>query len=172
MRAETRRKSGKSESKNKEREKTIKILKAHDTVTVHICTVTIAIVHLCTILHTLMWVFFCSKYVKSVIFSILHNFAHINGDVPHNLAMDLSYYVSTLSYPNPNTLTELSLPETTFKKKKNQNFDFFYFNSRPCPRTLISPKMGNKWEVVQGKTTLRIWWILFTICTPSISLIL
>ena len=54
MRAETRRKSGKSESKNKEREKTIKILNAHDTVTVHICTVTIAIVHLCTILHTLM----------------------------------------------------------------------------------------------------------------------
>ena len=54
MRAETRRKSSKSESKNKEREKTIKILNTHDTVTVHICTVTIAIVHLCTILHTLM----------------------------------------------------------------------------------------------------------------------
>ena len=36
----------------------IKILNAHATVTVHICMVTVAIVHLCTILHPLIWVFF------------------------------------------------------------------------------------------------------------------
>ena len=53
----------------------IKILNAHATVAVHICTVIVAIVHLCTILHPLMWVFFCSECVKSVSFFILHNFA-------------------------------------------------------------------------------------------------
>ena len=63
MRAETRRESGESESRDKEREKIIKILNAHVTVTVHICTVTIAIVHLCTILHLLMWVFFFTQNV-------------------------------------------------------------------------------------------------------------
>ena len=42
--------------------------------------VTIAIMHLCTILHPLMWVFFCSNCLKSVTFSILHNFAHTDGD--------------------------------------------------------------------------------------------
>ena len=56
----------------------IKILNAHATVTVHICTITVAIIHLCTILHPLMWVFFCSKCVKSVSFFILHNFAQID----------------------------------------------------------------------------------------------
>ena len=44
----------------------IKILNARTTVTVHICMVTVALVHLCTILHPLMWVFFCSKCVKSI----------------------------------------------------------------------------------------------------------
>ena len=44
------------------------------------CTVTVAIVHKCTILHPLMWVFFCSNCLKSVTFSILHNFAHTDGD--------------------------------------------------------------------------------------------
>ena len=53
----------------------IKILNAHATVAVHICMVTVAIVHLCTILHSLMWMFFCSKCVKSISFFILHNFA-------------------------------------------------------------------------------------------------
>ena len=51
----------------------IKILNARAIVTVHICTVTIALVHLCTILHLLIWVFFCSKCVKSVTFSILQD---------------------------------------------------------------------------------------------------
>ena len=34
------------------------------TVIVHICTVIVAIVHKCTFLHPLMWVFFYSKCVK------------------------------------------------------------------------------------------------------------
>ena len=62
-----------------EREKTNKILNGHAIVTVHICTVTVAIVHKCTILHSLMWVFFCSKCVKWAFFSILHNFASTNA---------------------------------------------------------------------------------------------
>ena len=47
-----------------EREKPINILYAHATVTMHICTVTIAIGHFYTSLHPLMWVFFCSNCVK------------------------------------------------------------------------------------------------------------
>jgi len=44
-------------TRDKEREKIIKILNASVTVTMHICMVTVAIVHLCTILHPLIWVF-------------------------------------------------------------------------------------------------------------------
>ena len=58
MKVETRRELGESESKDKEREKSIKILNTHSTITVHKCTVTVAIVHECTILQPLMWVFF------------------------------------------------------------------------------------------------------------------
>ena len=36
---------------------------------------TVAHVHLCTILHPLMWVFFCSKYVKLTTFCILQDYA-------------------------------------------------------------------------------------------------
>ena len=55
----------KRERENKKSEsEIIKILNAHTIVTVHICTVIVAIVHLCTILHPLKWVFFWSKYVK------------------------------------------------------------------------------------------------------------
>ena len=46
----------KSESRDKERGKSIKMLNAHTTVIVHICMVTVAIVHKYTILHPLMWV--------------------------------------------------------------------------------------------------------------------
>ena len=67
-------------NRDQERENIVKILNAHAIVTVHICTVTIAIVHFCTTLHPLMWVFFYSKCVKSVTFFILHNFAHTDGD--------------------------------------------------------------------------------------------
>ena len=40
------------------REKNGKILNAKATVTMHICTVTVAFMYLCTILHPLMWFFF------------------------------------------------------------------------------------------------------------------
>ena len=43
----------------------IKILNGSATVTVHICTVTVAIVHKCTIMHKLVWVFFPLKLCKS-----------------------------------------------------------------------------------------------------------
>ena len=62
-------------TKDKERKKITKILNANATITMHICTVTVAIVHLCTILHPLMWVFFWLKCVKLITFFILHNFA-------------------------------------------------------------------------------------------------
>ena len=82
MRAETRIESGESESESRdqEREKIIKILKTPATVTVHICTVTVAIVYLYTSLHPLMWVIFCSNCVKLVTFSILHIYAQADGD--------------------------------------------------------------------------------------------
>ena len=57
-----------------EREKKNKIWYAHATVAVHICTATVAIVHKCTILPQLMWVFFEQKCVKRLPFSILHKF--------------------------------------------------------------------------------------------------
>ena len=51
-------------TRDKEREKITKILKATATVTVHICTVTVALMNLCTILHPLMWVFFLVRMCK------------------------------------------------------------------------------------------------------------
>ena len=42
----------------------IKIMYRRATVTVHICTVTVALVHLCTILYPPMWVFFLVKMCK------------------------------------------------------------------------------------------------------------
>ena len=59
-----------------EREKNNEILNAYATVTVHIRTVTVVIVHN----FTPDVGFFCSKQVKSVTFSILHNFTHIDRD--------------------------------------------------------------------------------------------
>ena len=45
-----------------------------------IIKILIALVYLCTILHPLMWVFFCSKCVKSITFSILQDFTHTNAN--------------------------------------------------------------------------------------------
>ena len=80
--AETRRELGesKSESKDQEWEKIIKILNTHATVTVHICTVIVAIMYLYTSLHPLMWVIFCLNCVKLVTFSILHIYAKDDGN--------------------------------------------------------------------------------------------
>ena len=44
-------------------EDNIKIINRRATITVYICTVTVAIVHKCTILHPLIWVFFWSQNV-------------------------------------------------------------------------------------------------------------
>ena len=41
------------------------ITNAHATVTVHICTVTVTIVHKCTIMHKLVWMVFLLKWCKS-----------------------------------------------------------------------------------------------------------
>ena len=71
--AKARRELGKSksESRDKKKKKTNKILNTHATVIVHICTVIVVIVHKCTILHTLMLVFF---WPKCVIFIYFANF--------------------------------------------------------------------------------------------------
>ena len=55
-----------------------KIINTHAIVTVHIYTITVAIVYLYTSLHPLMWVIFCSNCVKVVTFSILHIYALAN----------------------------------------------------------------------------------------------
>ena len=60
--------------KKKVRTEINKIINTHGTVTIHICTVTVAIVHKCTIMHKLMWVFFCSNCIKLITFSILYNY--------------------------------------------------------------------------------------------------
>ena len=72
--------------------KIIKILNARATITVHICTVTVALVHLCTILHPLMFVFFCSKCIKSVTFSILQNFTHADIDALRGHIKNIKFY--------------------------------------------------------------------------------
>ena len=64
--------------REKEREKTNKIINRSTIVTVHICTVTVAIVHKCTILHPLMWVFFEPNCVKWLPFFILQNYPPVD----------------------------------------------------------------------------------------------
>ena len=58
----------------KREKKTNKIMNTHAIVTVHICTIVIAIVHKCTILHSLMWMFFGLKCIKRLPFFILQKF--------------------------------------------------------------------------------------------------
>ena len=52
------------EREKKRRTKINKIINTHATVTVHICT----------IMHKLVWAFFCSNCLKLATFSILHNY--------------------------------------------------------------------------------------------------
>ena len=59
-----RKRKGDKSQYREEREKIIKLLNAHATVTVHICIITVATMHLCISLHPLVWVFFYSKCVK------------------------------------------------------------------------------------------------------------
>ena len=77
------------ESKDKEKEKIIKILNTHVIVTAHICTVTVAILYLYTSLHPLMWVIFCSNCVKLVTFSILHIYAQADGDALSKVSLTI-----------------------------------------------------------------------------------
>ena len=72
--------------RDKEREKIIKILNTSAIVTVHICTVTVAIMYKCTILHLLMWVFLGPEFVKGVTFSILQNFTQVDVVAPPTLS--------------------------------------------------------------------------------------
>ena len=71
-------------TKDNERKKITKILNASATITVHICTITEAIVHLCIFLHSLMLIFFLVKMCKMkgvfFFFCILQNFAPTNVD--------------------------------------------------------------------------------------------
>ena len=64
--------------KKRERKKAnleiIKIMYRRATVIAHICMVTVALVHLCTILYPPMWVFFWSKCVKWAAFCILQDY--------------------------------------------------------------------------------------------------
>ena len=55
-----------------------KIINTHAIVTVHIYTITVAIVYLYTSLHPLMWVIFWSNCVEVVTFFILHNYAPVD----------------------------------------------------------------------------------------------
>ena len=65
VREREREKMRKTETNQRhEREKINKIINRRATITVHICMVTVAIMHKCTILHPLMWVFFEPKCVK------------------------------------------------------------------------------------------------------------
>ena len=65
---------GEEREKKMSESEIIKILNAHVIVTVHICTVTVAIMHLYTIIYKLVWMVFCSNCVKLAPFSILHNY--------------------------------------------------------------------------------------------------
>ena len=76
-----------------ERKKTINILYAHATVTVHICTIAVAIVHFYTSLHSLMWIFFYSNCVKWEPFSILYNFT-LTDVIALKLLGELNYELS------------------------------------------------------------------------------
>ena len=115
-----------------EREKKVqteinKITNAHATVTVHICTVIVAIVHKCTIMHKLVWgCFFCSNCVKVVSYSILHNYAQTDviALIVHRvnnffiLYFSLSsLHLTLFSFLSPLTVTVHSV------KKKNILFE-------------------------------------------------
>ena len=83
--------------------KNCKILNTKARVTVHICTVAIALVHKYTLLHPLKWVFFfLSKYVKYGIFSIMQDFATTDVN-----ALISTHYMSNKSVHHHTTNTQL-----------------------------------------------------------------
>ena len=80
-----------------------KIINTHATVTVHICTITVAIVYLYTSLHPLMWVIFCSNCVKVVTFSILHIYAQVDA-----IALSLHLVIQSLNFQNSSIQSSLN----------------------------------------------------------------
>ena len=68
--------------------------------------VTVAIVHKCTILHPLMWVFFCSNCAELTTFFILHNYT--STDV-----ITLPPYISNSKIQN----SKYKVTATIIKKK-------------------------------------------------------
>ena len=80
-------------NKAKEREKITIILNTSVTITVHIYTIAVAIVHLCTILHLLMWAFFffLSKCVKWRVFFFFLHFARFWCGCSYTYLFNLQY---------------------------------------------------------------------------------
>ena len=107
----------------------------------HICTVTITLVHLCTILHPLIWVFFCSKCVKCTTFYILQNYAWYNasvlvsnnGLVPTSNIKHQSHFIYTNTQLIQNNQFHWSW--FTQKKKKTLNFSDLISNQMSIPNT-------------------------------------
>ena len=77
---EERKSDGRDEDWERWRERNIKKIKCKATVSVHICTVTVANVQIRTILETLMWSIFEAKCVKFVSFCIVQRFTSADAD--------------------------------------------------------------------------------------------
>ena len=88
---------------------------------VHICTGTVVIVHKCTIMHKLVWVFFCSNCVKLTTFSILYNYARAD--------------VIALKFTSPSRLLHFTL------KCSALFFFFFWLNKTFCYSLISDPQV-------------------------------
>ena len=82
-----------------------KIINTHAIVTVHICTITVAIVYLYTSLYPLMWVIFCSNCVKVVTFSILHIYAQVDA-----ITLSLHLVIQSLNFQNSSIQSSVKQP--------------------------------------------------------------
>ena len=98
----------------------IKIMYGRATVTVYICTVTVALVYLCTILHPLMWVFFGSKCVKRATFCILQDYPWTDVVALRNKVI-AKHACLSMSKPLPIPKKKVSMHEMNiFCKIENQ----------------------------------------------------
>ena len=108
---EEKRAAGESQTREKKRvwggERKNSKINARDTVTVHICMVTVALVHLCTILQPLIWVFFffflffcffLSKCVIWSVFCILKDFVSTDADALRACKACYYYYLLSASF--------------------------------------------------------------------------
>ena len=72
------------------------MINGRTTVTVHICTVTVAIVYKYTILHPLMWVFFLVKMYKIgtfFFFFILEDFTYVDVVTLSHIELSVRNYI-------------------------------------------------------------------------------